>query len=236
MRFEVISAAVLALGIACSARAESGAEAAAKYKWPVAKNLGGHENTEWSMGYAYHVTDGHCLKPRVLLIGDSICAGYQGAVVQRLEGKVNVSYWASSYGVNSEMYWKLLAAYLEELPCAVVHYCGGTHSYDAKDEEIESGVRRLVRTIKEKQPQAKLIWCTKTPVDSPKINPKTQSINVISARIATEEGVILCDDLYKLMDPLDRKQYWRDPFHFKPAGIELQADQIAKCVLSALSL
>ena len=63
---------------------------------PVSPNLRGHENIEWSIGYAFHLTDQNKDLPRVLLVGDSICNGYQGEVQKRLEGKMNVSYWASS--------------------------------------------------------------------------------------------------------------------------------------------
>ena len=52
--------------------------------------------------------------PRVLLVGDSICNGYQAAVRDRLKGKVNVSYWVSSYCVTSPAYLPLLSVYLDE--------------------------------------------------------------------------------------------------------------------------
>ena len=50
-------------------------------KYPVAENVRGHENTEWSISYAYHLTDAKKNLPRVLLVGDSICQGYQGKVI-----------------------------------------------------------------------------------------------------------------------------------------------------------
>ena len=42
---------------------------------PVSENLRGHENIEWSIGYAFHLTDANKALPRVLLVGDSICNG-----------------------------------------------------------------------------------------------------------------------------------------------------------------
>lgn len=38
------------------------------------------ESIEWSTTYSYNATD--TINPRVLLIGDSICNGYQSAVRQ----------------------------------------------------------------------------------------------------------------------------------------------------------
>lgn len=49
-------------------------------KCPIAENVRGHENIEWSISYAYGLTDATRDLPRVLLIGDSICNGYQGGV------------------------------------------------------------------------------------------------------------------------------------------------------------
>ena len=34
--------------------------------YPVAENVRGHENTEWSVSYAYHLTDANKDLPRVL--------------------------------------------------------------------------------------------------------------------------------------------------------------------------
>ena len=211
-------------------------KAAASFKYPVTAVKDGRENIEWSTAYSYHVTDGRSSLPRVLLIGDSITAGYQGAVAKKLEGKVNVTYWASSYGVTAPMYWKLAETYLTDLRYDAVHFCPGTHSYHATDEEIETGARRLIALIREKQPQAKLIWCSKTPVTNEMTNAKSLSINRITGRVAKEMGVEWRDDLYLLMKPYDHATYWRDPFHFKPAGIDLQAEQVAQSVLAALGL
>ena len=211
-------------------------KAAASFKYPVTVVKDGRENIEWSTAYSYHVTDGRSSLPRVLLIGDSITAGYQGAVAKKLEGKVNVTYWASSYGVTAPMYWKLAETYLTDLRYDAVHFCPGTHSYHATDAEIEDGARRLIALIREKQPQAKLIWCSKTPVTNEVTNAKSLSINRITGRVAKDMGVEWRDDLYRLMKPYDHATYWRDPFHFKPAGIDLQAEQVAQSVLVALGL
>ena len=85
---------------------------------PVAENVRGHENTEWSISYAYHLTDAKKSLPRVLLVGDSICQGYQGKVRAKLEGKANVTYWASSYCVDTHHYtdagYEILASQVVE--------------------------------------------------------------------------------------------------------------------------
>ena len=88
---------------------------AAQVKCPVSANMRGHENIEWSTYYGFHLTDKNRHLPRVLLVGDSICNGYQAGVARALEGKMNVSYWISSYCVTSPGYlqrFELCAALL----------------------------------------------------------------------------------------------------------------------------
>jgi len=124
----------------------------------------GHENIEWSIGYAFHLTDANQRLPRVLLVGDSICNGYQGEVQKALEGLMSVSYWVSSYCVTSPRYLKLLEFYLEESPYEVVHFNNGLHSLGTPDAAWESGFRSALRLIKEKQPRAKIVFTTSTPL------------------------------------------------------------------------
>ena len=77
-------------------------------KCPVSANVRGHENIEWSTSYAYGLTDATRDLPRVLLIGDSICNGYQQGVRERLKGKMNVTYWISSYCATRELARKIV--------------------------------------------------------------------------------------------------------------------------------
>ena len=92
---------------------------------PVSKRQRGHENIEWSIAYAYHMCDGQATLPRVLLVGDSICNAYQDQVRGFLEGRVNVSYWVSSYCVTSPGYLDRLALQLGEARYASVHFNNG---------------------------------------------------------------------------------------------------------------
>ena len=95
---------------------------------PVSENLRGHENIEWSKSYAYNLTQGGHELPRVLLVGDLICAQYESGVRKALAGKINVTCWVSSYCVTSPGYLRLLDFYLGEAEYAVVHFNNGLHS------------------------------------------------------------------------------------------------------------
>ena len=201
---------------------------------PVGENVRGHENIEWSVGYAFHLTDANKALPRVLLVGDSICNGYQGTVQKLLDGKVNVSYWVSSYCLTMPAYRKLLDVYLGEATYDVIHFNNGLHSLSTKPEAWEKGLRAALALIRERQPQAKIVWVSSTPLKDPKLTAKAQKLNEIGRKVAAEFTQDV-DDLFALLDPLDRAQNWSDTFHHKGAVREKEADQVAASVLSVLA-
>ena len=204
---------------------------------PVAENVRGHENTEWSISYAYHLTDAKKELPRVLMVGDSICNGYQGRVAAMFEGRANVTYWISSYCVTSPGYLQLLAFYLDEAKYDVIHFNNGLHSCDTPDADYEKSYRAALSLIREKQPGAKLVWATSTPLnteDSAK-SEKVARLNAAARRAASDVGGIDEDDLYSLVNPLDRRTYWVDMHHYTHAGYELLASQVVGRVSTALA-
>lgn len=199
--------------------------------FPVSKNLRGHENIEWSTSYAYHLSDEKKALPRVLLVGDSICQAYQGGVSAALEGKMSVTYWASSYCLTSPCYMRLLSLYLDEAEYSVVHFNNGCHSLSTGNEDWEKGLRGAFALIRRKQPNAKVIWTTITPNGDPKLNAKVMELNAIAAKVVVESNDIVTDDLFALMNPLDRKANWRDAFHFNQEAVNMQIGQVVeKCL------
>jgi hypothetical protein len=207
--------------------------AAAADPCPVSDNVRGHENVEWSIGYAFHLTDAKKKLPRVLLVGDSICNGYQGAVQKRLDGKVNVSYWVSSYCVTSPNYLKFLSIYLDEAKYDVIHFNNGLHSLATSEAAWEKGLKAAFELIRRKQPNAKLVWCSSTPVKDAAKTKKAKALNDIAAKEAKRLGLVV-DDLFALLDPLDRETNWSDVYHHKAPLREKEADQVAAVVLSVL--
>ena len=93
------------------------------------------EATEWSIHYAFDTMAAD--KPRVLLIGDSICNGYNGAVRDRLTGKVNVSFWASSKCVTDPDYFRELDFILDARPYDIICFNNGLHSLTTNREELK---------------------------------------------------------------------------------------------------
>ena len=197
---------------------------------PVSNNLRGHENVEWSRAYAFSLTDDKRDLPRVFLVGDSICNGYQEKVRELLDGKMNVSYWISSYCVTSPGYLRLLDFYLDEAKYDVVHFNNGLHSLQTAEEDYEKGLRAALAMIRAKQPGAKIIWATSTPLKDPEKTEKAKRLNAVAAKVISEFEDIEVDDLFSEMDPLDRETNWGDTYHFVP---EVQASQ-AKIVVHSI--
>ena len=203
---------------------------------PISENVCGHENIEWSRSYAYGLTDETCGLPRVLLVGDSICNGYQGGVRERLKGKMNVTYWVSSYCVTSPAYLRLLSIYLDEAKYDVIHFNNGHHSHSKTSAEVYAkGLEAAFELIRRKQPQAKLVWCSTTPLKSATMTARCRERNKVAAKVVEKLGGIAVDDLFAICDPLDRDSNWKDNHHFLPAAVAMQAEQVSESVLAACS-
>ena len=202
---------------------------------PVSANVRGHENVEWSVSHAYGLTDETRDLPRVLLIGDSICSGYKDGVRERLKGKMNVTYWVSSYCVTSPAYLPLLSVYLDEAKYDVVHFNNGLHSLSTPTDAWAKGFKAALELIRTKQPGAKLVWCSSTPLANDAKTAKCRELNAAAARVVAELGGIATDDLFALCDPLDRATNWSDVYHFKPEVRAMHVDQVSASVLTALA-
>lgn len=189
------------------------------------------ENTEWVISYSYNANDNKL--PRVLLIGDSICNGYQPFVCEDLAGTAYVSYFVSSKCLTDKSYLRVLAFFLDEYDYEVIHFNNGLHSLSSNQQDWETCLRASIKLIKEKAKRAKIIWASSTPLKDPNLTAKAQELNAIAAKVMTEEG-IPTDDLFTLMVRLDRNENWTDTFHFTEPARQLQAKAVADSIRGAL--
>lgn len=223
----ILAATVAAM---CAALAAGNERTEETVECPVSANMRGHENTEWSIYYGYHLTDQNRDLPRVLLVGDSICNAYQRGVAQILDGKMNVSYWVSSYCVTSPGYLKRLALCLDEAKYDVIHFNNGLHSLGTPTEDWAKGLEAALRLIREKQPSARIVWATSTPLKDAKRTEKVRELNTAAADVVKRLGGIATDNLFALLDPLDREQNWSDTYHHKAPVCKKEAEQVAASV------
>ena len=201
---------------------------------PVAENKGGRENIEWSMYYAFGMTDETRNLPRVLLVGDSICNFYQTDVRERLKGKANVTFWVSSYCVTRPEYKRHLMFALDDAKYDVIHFNNGLHSLKTPTDAWAKSLKATLELIREKQPQAKIVWCSSTPLTDADKTAKCRELNAAAAKEVAEFGGIATDDLFSLLDPLDRAANWSDEYHHRQAARKKESEQVAASVLSAL--
>lgn len=198
---------------------------------PVSENSRGHENIEWSISYAYALTDETRDLPRVLLIGDSICNGYQGEVRKLLNGKMNVTYWVSSYCVTSRAFLPLLSIYLDEAKYDVIHFNNGLHSLTTPTEAYAKSLKSAFELMRLKQPKAKIVWCSSTPLTDEAKTAKCRELNEAASKVVRELGDIATNDLFGLLYPLDRKANWSDVYHHKAPLRAKEAKKVARAIL-----
>lgn len=189
------------------------------------------EATEWVVSYWYNADNSNL--PRILLIGDSICNGYQEMVNKELDGTVYTSFYASSKCITDHTYLSQLAFMLDEYDYAVIHFNNGLHSLNTRPAEWKAGLQTAVKLIKEKSKGAKIIWASSTPLKNPDITAKVEALNEIAEKVMKEND-IPTNDLFALMDVMDRNKFWIDKFHFTDNAKEIQAKQVSDFIRKAL--
>lgn len=186
------------------------------------------EDIEWSIHYAYDMKRAGL--PRVLLIGDSICNGYQNFVRGKLDGMVNVSFWASSKCVTDPDYLRELEFILDYTDYDVVSFNNGLHSLTTDRAEWEAAYAAAVKFIQAKCPNAKIMLTLCTPLRDEKLTAISAELNAFARGL--RYPVI---DMFTPMDALDRDKYWTDTYHFTDAAKDMQAEIIAARVKDILN-
>lgn len=193
--------------------------------------------------------------PRVLIIGDSISAGYVDAVREQLTGKANVyraegNAGPSSSGVDKVDGWIASAGGNWD----VIHFNFGLHDiklgtggksnkpYPTADghqipaDEYERNLRRIVATLKGSG--ATLIWCSTTPVPVGQLDPLRRpgdevKYNAIAHTVMSENGVAV-NDLYGCVLSGPPASQLPSNVHFTTEGSRRLARQVAEVVEAAL--
>jgi lysophospholipase L1-like esterase len=192
--------------------------------------------------------------PRVLLIGDSICGGYEKGVKKLLAGKAEVVKNAG----NAEHTGTGLAKideWLGDGKWDVIHFNWGLwdmygwqyakedHSPAAYEKRLEELVTRMEKT------GAKLIWATTTPAcpepegtmlkrfkTELKITPQVEQQYLDAALRVMKKHNVQVNDLHALMAPeLSKYLTAPDNVHFTGAGYAKLGKQVADSILQQLS-
>jgi lysophospholipase L1-like esterase len=197
--------------------------------------------------------------PKVVLLGDSIRAGYKDTVIKALEGKAVV--WTPKENCKSSTYTREnLAKWMEGQNPDVIHINAGLHDLVLKEPDTnvteigtyKENIQAIFDEMKKKWPTAKIIWATTTPVVD-ELNAKSREAGTADGkRVAWRENAqvvrfnqaaaevlagrdVVVDDLYMAVkDMNDQDLYIADGVHFSLYGREFLGDAVAKSILAQL--
>jgi hypothetical protein len=176
--------------------------------------------------------------PNVLLLGDSITRNYFPEVKKDLSGVANVYLMASSTCVGDPRLPHQIAEFvaLENVKFRVVHFNNGMHGWDYTEAQYKAAFPGFLRAVrKAAAPGGALIWATTTPVRADATgatNARVDARNAIADALAKARGIPI-DDQHALM--VKHEDLHQDPVHFNSAGSDLEGDQAAASIRTALA-
>ncbi|MBR2622064.1 MAG: SGNH/GDSL hydrolase family protein [Clostridia bacterium] len=190
------------------------------------------EGIEWSHNYTYNANDQE--SPRVLMIGDSICNGYQWKVRELLANRVNISFFITSYCVTRERYLRMLDMILEDSRYDLVLFNSG-HLANAIPL-WEKSFRSAIDFIGDKLEGVKLALVKSVPHRLERYCAENIERNGIIDVIAAEKGLSVID-LWTPMEALGKgDDVFRDNAHFVRPVEEKQGAIVSNAICELLDI
>jgi hypothetical protein len=176
--------------------------------------------------------------PNVLLLGDSITRNYFPEVRKDLAGVANVYLMASSTSVGDPRLPLQIAEFaaMEKVRFRVVHFNNGMHGWGYSEEQYQAEFPKFLRAVHAlAEKNGTLIWATCTPVRDDlagsATNARVDDRDAIAFKLVKAAGIAI-DDQHALME--QHRDTFQDSVHFNPEGANLQGDQAAAMIRSAL--
>lgn len=197
------------------------------------------EQYEWCNYWWEEANDGS--KPRVLLVGDSIAAGYRPYVNALLKDALLADQYASSRSITDGSFMKELDHALSEYPYRLVHFNNGLHGVHVTIGEYRCALDAVISMISHKQPEARIVLATTTPVtvrDCPeRINEETDRMVAERNRAVYDKADSLGLYVNDLYTPMLGKSALRvsDGYHYTEEGRKYQAEIVAAAIRGALA-
>ncbi|WP_395737088.1 platelet-activating factor acetylhydrolase IB subunit [Prosthecobacter sp.] len=176
-------------------------------------------------------------KAQLVFLGDSITAGWAGNG-KEVWAKAFGQYTPANFGIGGDrtqhVLWRIQNGELDGgiKPKACVLMIGTNNSGSDPAEGIAKGVTAIVKTIREKQPQAKILLLAVFPRgEKASPNPgrdKLKQVNDIIAKLDDGKNVFFLDIGGKFLQPDGSltKEIMPDFLHLSPAGYQIWADAI----------
>jgi hypothetical protein len=176
--------------------------------------------------------------PNVLLLGDSISRNYFSQVTKNLGGVANVYLMSTSTSVGYPRLTHQIAEFsaMEKVRFRVVHFNNGMHGWDYTEAQYQTSFPQFLRDVHSLLDEGGAsIWANTTPVrvgaTHGATNARIDDRNAIAEEIVKAAGIPI-DDQHSLM--AGHRDLYQDDVHFNPAGANIQGDQAASTIRSAL--
>ncbi|MDB6136947.1 MAG: hypothetical protein JWO94_19 [Verrucomicrobiaceae bacterium] len=175
-------------------------------------------------------------KAELVFLGDSITAGWGGK--KDIWEKAFGAYQPVNFGIGGDrtqhVLWRIQNGELDGIkPKAVVLMIGTNNSGNDSAEGIAKGITVIVKTIREKQPQAKILLLAVFPRGE-KASPnagrdKLKQVNAIIAKLDDGKNIHFLDIGAKFLQPDGSitRETMPDFLHLTAAGYQIWADAIS---------
>ena len=183
------------------------------------------ENIMWHSFYSYNAIDKK--SPRALLVGDSICRGYQSRVREILGKKVNITYWATSNCITDPFYLQMLEMILAREKFDIIIFNNGLHSLSSDKPAWRKAFSLAMDYLAKRVPATKVVVLNSTPKKDG--DPRVKELNQLAESVAKEKNLALAD-IYSLCVNWDKKA-WTDRYHFNSKARRQQAEFVANVIL-----
>jgi hypothetical protein len=175
------------------------------------------------------------MKPRILLIGDSITRAYRPFVEKHMEGKYYVDMIATSKALDNPAY-KLDIQYLTEqysTKYCTIHFNNGLHGFHLSTNDYGEHMEDIILFLSSHFRPNKLILATSTPVLRPgstiEVDENLNSIILERNKVVIELALkyqLTVSGLY--FEMMGKNQYrLEDGFHYNDLGQEAQGKIVA---------
>lgn len=170
----------------------------------------------------------------LLLLGDSITAGWAGQ--KALFTNTFGAYQPANFGIGGDrtqnVLWRIQNGELEGIaPQAVMLMIGTNNTGANKPEEIAAGIEAIVRTLREKLPNTKILLLAVLPRgEKPaSVRDTIRQVNTLIAPLADGQTVRFLDmgSLFLKSDGMIDKAIMADFLHLTAAGYKIWADAVA---------
>lgn len=183
--------------------------------------------------------------PRVLLIGDSISAGYAGTVRELLQGQASVHRIPDNGGATDRGLL-MLDDWLGTGRWDVIHFNFGLHDIKLNDadqlrtapEDYPKNLREIIRRLR--ATGARLVFATSTPVPGTlkKTGPRRRTADLVAYNAAAREAMaaekIPVNDLYAVALPRIGELQLPIDVHFNAQGYRVLGEAVAQAIRAQL--